>query len=101
MAAEPLSHQAIKDALTALPGWTAAGDRIQRTYSFEGHLAAAAMVGQIARVQESLGHHAELTLSYDTLTVSVNTHSVGGKVTDLDLELARRLEELAAEHGVR
>lgn len=100
MAAEPLSPREIEEALSELPGWTFADDRLNRTYACEGHLAAAAMVGQIARVQESLGHHADLTISYDKLKVSVNTHSAGAKVTELDTELAHRIEKVASEHGV-
>ena len=100
MAAEPLSHKEIEDALAELPGWTFADDRISRTYQCGGHLAAAAIVGQIARVQEALGHHADLTISYDKVKVSVNTHSAGGKVTELDTELAHRIEQVASEHGV-
>lgn len=100
MAPEPLTPQEIENALAELPGWTAAGDRIERTYTFAGHLAAAAIVTEIARVQESLGHHADLTLSYNKLTVSVNTHSVGGRITELDTELAHRVEQIAVEHHV-
>ncbi|MGP3928286.1 MULTISPECIES: 4a-hydroxytetrahydrobiopterin dehydratase [unclassified Streptomyces] len=100
MAPEPLSHKEIEDALTELPGWALTKNRIERTYTFEGHLAAAAMVGQIARVQDALDHHADLTLSYNKLTASSSTHSVGGKVTELDLELAHRIEQIASEHGV-
>ncbi|MEU6082830.1 4a-hydroxytetrahydrobiopterin dehydratase [Streptomyces sp. NPDC047108] len=100
MAPKALSPQEIEDALAELPGWAANGDRIERTYTFEGHLAAAAIVGQIARVQEALNHHADLTLSYNKLTVASSTHSAGGKVTELDLELAHRIEQIAAEHGV-
>ncbi|MER5969079.1 MULTISPECIES: 4a-hydroxytetrahydrobiopterin dehydratase [unclassified Streptomyces] len=100
MAPEPLTRAQIQDGLAELPDWSLQGDRIERTYTCGGHLAAAAMVGQIARVQEALGHHADLTLGYNKLTASVNTHSAGGKVTELDLELAHRIEQIAAEHGV-
>ncbi|MEU4682616.1 4a-hydroxytetrahydrobiopterin dehydratase [Streptomyces xinghaiensis] len=100
MAPRPLTPQEIQDALTELPGWASTGDRIERTYTFAGHLAAAAIVTEIARVQESLNHHADLTLSYDKLKVSVNTHSVGGEVTELDTELAHRIERIAVEHRV-
>ena len=100
MAVEPLSPRQIEDALAELPGWKTTDDRIERTYAFEGHLAAAALVGQIARVQEARGHHADLTLSYNKLTVSVNTHSAGGKVTELDIDLARHIEQLARAYGV-
>lgn len=101
MAAEPLSRQEIDARLRELPGWSTDGDRITRTYALAGHPQAAALVVHVAQLQEELNHHADLLLSYDKLTVTVNTHSVGGKVTDLDLELARRLEAIAPAHDAR
>ncbi|MFC5719322.1 4a-hydroxytetrahydrobiopterin dehydratase [Streptomyces gamaensis] len=101
MAVEPLSQKDIEERLEELPGWSTDGLRLRRTYTFDGHFAAAAMVVHVAGIQEELGHHAELTLGYHTLAVSVNTHSVGGKVTGLDIELARRVEEIAPGHGAR
>ncbi|MGK5628919.1 4a-hydroxytetrahydrobiopterin dehydratase [Streptomyces sp. URMC 123] len=100
MAPEPLSRQEIQTALKDLRGWSFDDNKLTRTFTFEGHLAAAAIVGQIARVQDHRDHHADLTLSYDKVTVAVNTHSVGGRVTELDVDLARRIEELVEEHGV-
>jgi 4a-hydroxytetrahydrobiopterin dehydratase len=50
-------------------------------------------------VQDVLDHHSDLTLGYHTVSLSVNTHSVGGAVTELDFDLARRVEELAPTHG--
>ena len=99
MAPEALSPEATREALAALPGWTTDGDSIARTYSFAGHLPAAAMVVHLAAIQEELNHHSEATLGYNKLSVTVNTHSVGGRVTEKDLELARRIEDVAAGHG--
>ncbi|MCC3773206.1 4a-hydroxytetrahydrobiopterin dehydratase [Streptomyces sp. UNOC14_S4] len=101
MAVEPLSQKDVEERLQELPGWATDGDRISRSYAFDGHFAAAAMVIHIAQIQEELGHHSDLTLGYNTISVSVNTHSVGGKVTGLDIELARRIESIAAGHGAR
>ncbi|ANZ15420.1 4a-hydroxytetrahydrobiopterin dehydratase [Streptomyces noursei] len=96
---EPLDDAEIADRLIELPGWTVEGDRLHRRYRFDRHFQAAAMVMHISQIQEELGHHAELTLGYNHLGVSVNTHSVGGRVTHLDFGLARRIEEIAAAHG--
>jgi 4a-hydroxytetrahydrobiopterin dehydratase len=57
------------------------------------------MVVHIAQVQEELDHHSDLTLGYNTITLTVNTHSVGGAITELDFQLARRVEALAPGHG--
>ncbi|WP_310725863.1 4a-hydroxytetrahydrobiopterin dehydratase [Streptomyces sp. N2A] len=96
---EPLGEKEIEERLAELPGWSVEDDRLCRGYHFPGHLPAAVMVMHIARIQEELDHHADLTLGYNRLTVAVNTHSIGGKVTDLDFGLARRIEEIAGAHG--
>jgi 4a-hydroxytetrahydrobiopterin dehydratase len=99
MPVEPLSQKEIEDRLAELPGWSAEDDRLTRSYRLGSHFAATAMVIHIAQVQDELDHHSDLTLGYNTVTLSVNTHSVGGAVTELDFELARRVEDLAKGHG--
>lgn len=101
MAPQPLSEQQTDEALAALAGWRREGDGIAREYSFDGHLPAAAMVMHVAALQEELNHHSELRLGYNTVAVAVTTHSAGGKVTEKDIELARRIEETAPGHGAR
>ncbi|MTE21628.1 4a-hydroxytetrahydrobiopterin dehydratase [Streptomyces sp. TRM43335] len=101
MAPRPLSQEEIDAALAELPGWESDGDRLRRTYSFAGHLPAAAMVIHVARIQDELDHHADLLLGYNTLAVSVNTHSAGGRITERDVELARRIAAVAPAHDVR
>ncbi|MEU7468570.1 4a-hydroxytetrahydrobiopterin dehydratase [Streptomyces sp. NPDC044984] len=99
MPVEPLSQKEIEERLAELPGWSLDGDRITRSYRLGSHVAATAMVVHIAQVQEELDHHSDLTLGYDTVALSVHTHSAGGVVTEKDLELARRVEDLAPGHG--
>lgn len=98
---DPLTDKEIEDRLAELPGWSARDGRLSRTYAFDKHLSAAAMVVHIAQIQEELGHHSDLALGYDRLTVSVNTHSAGGRITELDFTLAHRVEAIAAGHGAR
>ncbi|MFF4549393.1 4a-hydroxytetrahydrobiopterin dehydratase [Streptomyces sp. NPDC001435] len=99
MPVEPLSQKEIEDRLAELPGWSLDGDRITRSYRLGSHFAAAALVVHIARIQDELDHHSDLTLGYNTVTLSVNTHSVGGAVTAKDFGLARRVEDIAPGHG--
>lgn len=96
---EPLSQKEIEDRLAGLPGWSLEDGRLTRSYRLGSHVAATAMVVHIAQVQEELNHHSDLTLGYDTVSLSVHTHSAGGAVTAKDLDLARRVEDLAPGHG--
>ncbi|CAM5631865.1 putative pterin-4-alpha-carbinolamine dehydratase [Streptomyces afghaniensis 772] len=99
MPVEPLSQKEVEDRLAELPGWSLDGDRLTRSYRLGSHFAATAMVVHIAQVQEELDHHSDLTLGYNTVSLSVHTHSAGGAVTEKDFELARRVEDLAPGHG--
>ncbi|MBC9728345.1 4a-hydroxytetrahydrobiopterin dehydratase [Streptomyces sp. TRM68367] len=99
MPVEPLAQKEIEERLAELRGWSLDGDRLTRSYRLGSHVAAAAMVVHIAQVQDELDHHSDLTLGYNTVSLSVNTHSVGGAVTALDVELAQRVEALAPAHG--
>ncbi|WP_267242423.1 4a-hydroxytetrahydrobiopterin dehydratase [Streptomyces sp. PR69] len=99
MPTERLSQKEIEDRLRELPGWSLEGDRIVRSYRLESHFAAAAMAVHIARIQDELNHHSDLTLGYNTLGLSVHTHDAGGAVTAKDFALAERVEQIAPSHG--
>ncbi|MFD7071003.1 4a-hydroxytetrahydrobiopterin dehydratase [Streptomyces sp. NPDC059913] len=101
MPAVPLSRQEIEDRLGDLPGWSLEGDRITRVYRLGDHIAAAAFVQHVAAVQNELNHHSDLTLGYNTVSLSVHTHDAGGAVTAHDLELAARVAAIAPAHGAR
>ncbi|MFJ8148013.1 4a-hydroxytetrahydrobiopterin dehydratase [Streptomyces sp. NPDC096048] len=99
MPVEPLSRKEIEERLAELPGWSLDDGRLSRSYRLASHFAATAMVVHIAQVQEELDHHSDLTLGYNTVSLAVHTHSAGGAVTEKDVELARRVEDLAAGHA--
>ena len=42
---------------------------------------------------EDMGHHPDLAISWDTVTVTLSTHSEGG-LTDSDFELAGKIDGL-------
>jgi 4a-hydroxytetrahydrobiopterin dehydratase len=67
-----------------------------RTGSFVKGLELANRIGEAA---EEANHHPDLDLSYPTLDARLVSHDVGG-VTSRDLDLARRISEIAAELGV-
>ena len=43
---------------------------------------------------EEMGHHPDLEISWDTVTVTISTHSEGG-LTAADFELAGKIDALA------
>ena len=88
-----LSPDELAAALTQLPRWSGNVDGLRRTVELPSFRDAVAAIGAIADVAEEMDHHPDLDLRWRTLRVAVVTHSAGG-VTELDLELARRIDAL-------
>ena len=89
-----LDGNQIDAALAGLPGWTRDGDALACELECEDFMDAVALVGRIAELAESQGHHPDLLIHrYRWLRVTLSTHSEGG-VTELDVALAREIEAL-------
>jgi 4a-hydroxytetrahydrobiopterin dehydratase len=52
-----------------------------------------AMATRVAMIAEAQGHHPDLSISWNRLTISCTTHSAGNVVTDRDRALAAAIEE--------
>jgi 4a-hydroxytetrahydrobiopterin dehydratase len=88
-----LSPDELAAALSGLPLWSGDGDGIRRSVELPGFPDAVAALVRIGFVAEQLDHHPDVDLRWRTLHLTLVTHSAGG-VTELDLELARRVDEL-------
>jgi 4a-hydroxytetrahydrobiopterin dehydratase len=95
---EALSKEQIEDRIKGLKGWSTDGRRIERSYSLP-HIQGAAFIMHIAAIQDDLGHHSDATLGYKTVHVLISSSDLGGYVAEHDIELARRIEDVASAHG--
>lgn len=87
-----LNDDEIQEALDTLPGWGREGDAITREFQFRDFVEAFGFMAQVGLLQEQMDHHATITNTWNTVTLTLSTHSEGG-LTALDLELARRISE--------
>ena len=85
-------------ALIALPGWSGVETTFVRPYTFPAFLVGVEAVREVAAVAEQMDHHPDIDIRWRTVTFTVSTHSEGG-VTQLDVELAHRISEIATENG--
>jgi 4a-hydroxytetrahydrobiopterin dehydratase len=88
-----LSPDELSAALHGLPLWSGDGDGIRRSVELPSIRDAVAAIGVVADVAEEMDHHPDIDLRWRTLHLTLVSHSAGG-VTDLDLELARRIDHL-------
>ncbi|MCR9149882.1 MAG: 4a-hydroxytetrahydrobiopterin dehydratase [Rhodobacteraceae bacterium] len=95
MPATRLTDRSVLDPLLAV-GWTAEDgrDAIRKTYQFRNFVEAFGFMAKVALVAEKMNHHPEWSNVYRKVDVVLTTHDAGG-LTDLDVTLAQRMEELA------
>jgi 4a-hydroxytetrahydrobiopterin dehydratase len=90
-----LDDHLVVDALNGLTGWSGDAKRITRTVRLEDPEPA---LEAIAAAADTLNHHPVVDRTGDEVTFTLWTHSKGG-VTELDIALASRIDDLLKQHG--
>lgn len=84
----------ISQALKHLEGWKHEEDSLIKTFKFADFREAFGFMVRVAFIAEELNHHPRFDNTYNTVTITLNTHDAGNTVTEKDLTLAARIQEL-------
>jgi 4a-hydroxytetrahydrobiopterin dehydratase len=98
-----LTPAEVRAALASLDGWDAREEstRIHKHYRFKDFLAAMRFVNALAALAEAEGHHPDFTVrSWNLVDVVLWTHAIGG-LSENDLIVAAKLDELPESRGER
>lgn len=90
-----LSDEELQAELKALPGWQREGARLVKSFTFAAYMQGIQLANRVAEAAEQMNHHPDMCIRFRRVTFELSTHSAGG-VTELDVALARRIDELAA-----
>lgn len=91
---EKLDDSEIESRLADLEGWERSQDAIRKEFERNDFVGSVDFAKAIVGPAEEMGHHPDLTISWDTVEVRITTHSEGG-LTQSDFELAERIDGLA------
>ena len=89
-----LSESEVEEKLAALEGWERAGDAIEKSFKRGDFVGAVEFVSSLVEPAEEMNHHPDVSISWETVTVTISTHSAGG-LTAADFELAAKIDALA------
>jgi 4a-hydroxytetrahydrobiopterin dehydratase len=93
MASSLLSDTEIKERASQLSGWTVEGNQLRCTRKFKDFIEAIAFVNKLVDPSETAGHHPDIEISYNKVTVNLTTHDAGG-LTETDFALAQEISAL-------
>ena len=90
-----LSESQVQAALEQLPGWILDEGKLFREFTFGNFVEAFAFMTHVALEAERADHHPEWFNVYNRVRVWLTTHDAGG-ITELDVSLARAMNEAAS-----
>jgi len=90
----PMNEVQITESLKGLPGWTFEDNKLQKKYKFNDFPEAMAFLVRLSYEAENRNHHPEIFNCYNRVELALNSHDAGGKVTELDFDLARAAENI-------
>ena len=89
---KPLSEQEINSALESLEDWGFDDDKLWKKFEFGNFKEALAFIVRVGVEAELKTHHPRIFNVYNTVTIGLQTHDAGDKVTQNDGDLATAIE---------
>lgn len=82
-----LSSTEIEQRMATVPDWRLEGGELVRVFSFGDFREAMSFVNSVAAIAERAGHHPDIDIRYNKVTLALSSHDAGG-ITDQDFSLA-------------
>jgi 4a-hydroxytetrahydrobiopterin dehydratase len=92
--AELLETSEIKTYLRKTPEWEVEKKRLERVFEFDDFTEAVDFVNAVAEIAEEQEHHPDIDVRYNKVKLGLHTPNKGG-ITELDFQLAERIDTLA------
>jgi 4a-hydroxytetrahydrobiopterin dehydratase len=89
-----LDESEVQEGLAGLDGWQRAGEAIEKSFKRGDFVGAGEFVSSLVEPAEEMNHHPDVSISWETVTVTISTHSEGG-LTAADFKLAAQIDALA------
>lgn len=85
-----LSSAQISEGLSDIPEWRLENGALTRNFSFPDFREAMSFVNSVAAVAEQAGHHPDIDIRYNKVTLALSSHDAGG-ITERDFGLAAEI----------
>ena len=88
-----LTKEQIESELQNLPGWNYDEDKISKEFSFADFVGALSFINRLVAFFQEMDHHPDIHIFYSKVKFELQRFDVGGKVTDRDIVVAKKIEE--------
>ena len=74
--------------------WIEVDNKLQRKFEMGDFNQALAFINKLAPICESMNHHPQINWVYNKIELTLSTHDAGDKITELDYQLANKIDEI-------
>ncbi len=87
---QALDAAEVEKGLASLPEWRVEDGKLTRIWNFGDFVQAMLFVNEVAKLAERAGHHPDIDIRYNRVTLGLVTHDAGG-LTERDIAMAARI----------
>jgi 4a-hydroxytetrahydrobiopterin dehydratase len=74
--------------------WTRANDnKLERVFALKSYFKGLSFLQTVGWLAQKTNHHPDMELSFSQLRISLTTHDIGNKISNLDLAFAELVEK--------
>lgn len=95
MTRRKLTKNEIQHALDMLNDWQVEDGKLTRQFKFASFAQAIGWMVAVGVEADKIDHHPEWTNVYNRVSVSLVTHDLDNEISNLDVELAQKMDEIA------
>ena len=89
-----LTRKELRVIMPRLAGWKLAQNKLSRTLEFQDFVQSLSFVNSLVAYFETIDHHPDVYIAYGEVTFELTRYDVGGKVTDRDVEVAKKISSV-------
>jgi 4a-hydroxytetrahydrobiopterin dehydratase len=86
-----LTRSELNAIMPRLSGWKLADNKLIRTFEFQDFVHSLSFVTSLVVYFEIVDHHPDVYIAYGEVTFELTRYDLGGKVTDRDVEVAKKI----------
>jgi 4a-hydroxytetrahydrobiopterin dehydratase len=86
-----LTAKELRTIMPRLAGWKLVRNKLSRTFEFQDFIESLGFVNSLVVYFETIDHHPDVYIAYGEVTFELTRYDLGGKVTDRDVEVAKRI----------
>jgi 4a-hydroxytetrahydrobiopterin dehydratase len=95
MARRKLTQEEVDSALQELAGWAVKDGKLHKIFKFDTFAQAIGWMVSVAIQADKADHHPDWANSYNRVRVDLSTHDMDNAISTFDVDLARKMNELA------